>query len=198
MTAAALLADLARRGVRVVAEGDTLRLRGPASAVAAARGAVAARKPELLDALQNSGRSTERIPESPVSRVSGISGMPSVPPARETQSVGGAPELPVVWRDRLRAARDWADLRLALDDAQVAFASGELSGPEVERLARLCAVLASCLPEVDPYGPRIYVELPRNTPPDTCHACRRGDWWTDRYGVRHCRVCHPPGPGAEA
>ncbi len=30
-------------------------------------------------------------------------------------------------------------------------------------------------------------------PPDTCPACRQGQWWTDRLsGRRVCRVCHPP------
>ena len=30
-------------------------------------------------------------------------------------------------------------------------------------------------------------------PPDTCPACRQGQWWTDRLSGRHvCRVCHPP------
>ena len=32
-----------------------------------------------------------------------------------------------------------------------------------------------------------------DTPPDTCPACRQGQWWTDRLSERHvCRVCHPP------
>ena len=30
-----------------------------------------------------------------------------------------------------------------------------------------------------------------------CWICGRLDVWTDRYSVRHCRICHPPAPGAE-
>lgn len=111
------------------------------------------------------------------------------------------PPLPEPWRDRLRQATDWQALYQIIEDAEVAFVAGELTGPVVERLARLCNVLARRLPEVDPYGPRIYAEdlLPPDAPRDTCNACGRASWWVDSYGVRHCATCHPPpGPEAEA
>lgn len=34
--------------------------------------------------------------------------------------------------------------------------------------------------------------------PDACACCGSTDFWSSVYVQRRCRVCHPPGPGAEA
>lgn len=233
MTAGAILADLARRGIRVAAEGDRLRLRAPESILTdEVREAVAAHKPELLAALQSHTQSIDKSDRSPIpepgDRLLSLVSMPGAcpkcgggswwhagghrpvcatchperpirEPAPETPA---APPLPEPWRRRLRRAAIWEDLYAVIEDAEVAYAAGELPGPVVERLARLCNVLARRLPEVDRYGPRLWAEdlLPSGTEPDACPSCHRADWWRDgRSGRRICRVCHPPpGPEVEA
>jgi hypothetical protein len=59
---------------------------------------------------------------------------------------------------------------------------------------------ASSADATEPSGIPASGLLSRDTPPDTCPACRQARWWTDRLcGRRVCRVCHPPTtPEAEA
>ena len=99
----------------------------------------------------------------------------------------------VVFRGRIAIAQNWADLRVILADAEVAFAEGDLTGVKVERVARLCALVARRLPECaseDTNGPRVYADEVQQ--PNRCSACGRAEWWRDGYGNRKCAVCHPP------
>lgn len=55
-----------------------------------------------------------------------------------------------IYRSRIRRARDRQDLYTILTDAQVAFVNGDVTGADVERLARDAITRSHSLPERDP------------------------------------------------
>ena len=88
-----------------------------------------------------------------------------------------------VIQTRIEKARDHSDLGAVVADAEVAFAEGTLTGPEVEHLAVQCNEAARQLPlRADP-----------------CPACDGQDWWmSGRDGGIRCQTCTPPGEGDQA
>jgi hypothetical protein len=96
---------------------------------------------------------------------------------------------------RTAEATSWDDLYAVLTDAEVAYAANEMTGPEVEALARQANARSSDLPDHAP-GPHTIAAsalLPPEHLPESCHACRCARWWIDRRsGQRICRICHPP------
>jgi hypothetical protein len=54
------------------------------------------------------------------------------------------------YRQRITEATSWDDLYALLADAEIAYAAGELSGEEVERLAAICNQESHALPDHAP------------------------------------------------
>ena len=184
--AARILARAQAAGVELEPLGDRLRWRAPGGLPPDLAADLKTHKLKVLSALSSD-------PATPATA--------TLSPENRSRSTVAGP-LPAPWPDRLRAARCWDDLAEIVDGAQAAYVAGELSGEVVERIGVQCGILARRLPEHCPPpvdGRQVPAAdlLPLDAPPDTCHACRHASWWTDRYGVRHCRVCHPPAPGAE-
>ena len=99
------------------------------------------------------------------------------------------------WRGRVLRATDWGALQAILNEAQANSSAGTLSSTEVETIAQWCSDYKH-LPEsaaLETIDSDSILPLMRTE----CFACGTDSWWTDRVGVRKCRVCHPPAPGAE-
>jgi hypothetical protein len=199
-TIPAMLSDLRRRNVNVSVVGDRLRLDAPAGAITPDMRAWASRHKAEIFALLSGGQGTTHVTEiTEITQRGG--GCPitviSVTPFVDDTNHGAKEETEdfVTYRRRLAEATSEADLQFVVDDAQLKFAGNEMTGPEVEALARQAGILSRGLQDHAPEYDMLPASslLSPESLPDNCPACRCARWWIDRRSdQRICRVCHPP------